>query len=239
MKLEEFNLQMARLRIKFGVKVYDQETTELIWKGLSRLPDGVFTDAVDLAIGELRPNQAPMLPELSAFVQRAVERRPRPSITNRACTECGSDGLGYVLFRDNLNGGQFVAVCTVCESGHELRAKLSNKNTNPPTPPLTIPQALPRYELEQVYPPSAKDSIRRTPWPESVEGLLLILSRKKRKGLHFALQYNKITLDEAEYLLNAARKKAWADEWAREILAKVPGSKNVVARITETLQPRI
>lgn len=67
--------------------------------------------------------------------------------------------------------------------------------------------------------PVAAEVIEKYPWPNSIIGLIEGL-RDRGKASTFALRTLRITEDEAEYLLDAYRRKAWSDAWALEIITK-------------------
>lgn len=227
MKPLEFNEQIGRLRIKFGIKVYDDEFLKLAWKALERLPDGLFEGAVDLANAELRPSQPPMLPELQSFVERALAKRPRPKVTHLPCEECGEEGLGYLLFEDPDKPGQMAAHCDTCRNGTELQSRGYK----------SVEDVMNLGFSRKVYP---REKVKRssTPWPPALEGLLIKLGRGEEKGVAFGLTYNRLKRDEAEYLLDVARRKAWDEEWARELVARVPQGQAALRRMTGMITGR-
>lgn len=216
MRPAEFDEQMKRLKAKFDPqgKTYDDQTKLLFGKALLRLSDGVFTQAVDLALVELRSTQAPMLPELLEFVRRARETMPKQAnqVRHAKCAECGTD-VGYVLLRNPDTNHQVPGACGMCEPGRVLQAKGYR----------TVFECKRAGFTHHVYPPDDQiQTFSKTPWPASLEAMLTRIARGQTGGMAFALKLNRMSRDEADYLIDVARRKAWDEPWAKEIIAKVP-----------------
>lgn len=75
----------------------------------------------------------------------------------------------------------------------------------------------PKADFErQALPAMTKNS----PWPTALEGLFRLMERGKSSP--FALTKLRLNQEEADYLYGVYRRRDWNDEWAKEILAKIP-----------------
>lgn len=76
MNTEEFETEMRRLRVKFGERQYDPETTRSAWNSFGQFPHIEFRSMVNFIVDNYRAGQAPNVRELRELFPKFQRRNP-------------------------------------------------------------------------------------------------------------------------------------------------------------------
>lgn len=112
MELHEFDIQMARLSSTFGKTAYPDERRKMIWREVSSLSSGAFSNIIERLISESR--QAPLLPEIRELAAgyRVKQTKYAQNNGGYSCSICGGGGSLIARRKDDKSPWAFKCSCT-------------------------------------------------------------------------------------------------------------------------------
>jgi len=139
--LDEFKIQLKRLKDQFGEKTYSDERAAVLFQSLKQIFLDRFKAAVDYLL--LNERQAPMLPQIwnainSAKQSEEAVRNMLPTREESSCQSCY--GGGYMFSKDD-HGYEYISRCH-CATGKWRPEKLCEGIPLSPIVPFDV-RALP------------------------------------------------------------------------------------------------
>ena len=222
---EEVEAQIDRLASKFGASFYPADARSRIFDEFRRFEFGRLKSAVD---GLLSSKTAPMLQDIRSALNspRAAAHNPFKRKGTGGCSEC--NGYGYVTCQSARSA--CIAGCINCNEGrHELaRMVKARVNGEEVMRPLMHTIAEAKRNGYTVVRKFSRDLLHvearaRCPWPANLIGLMLCFDDPRGVPAS-GLKACNVDMDEARFLFDCFKIGDFTNEFAGEILRKVPSA---------------